>query len=256
MSGQSGASVRIAIKGRVLTAPIGTTAPVDVVSAWPTGWNDHGYTDQNGVTVTPKITSYDVKAWQSDTPVRSRIVERIREIGFKLIQGGGLNSVLFNGGGAWSQTPTRSVSDGVLNGTTTVTSATAAFATTDVGASIAGVGIPAGATITVRGSATSVTISAAASISATGVGLTIGAVGTYLYTPPTPGTDDNRMLGIEWVDGTVTKREVYPQALVINVSGYSLKANGEIQYDITIRANSDTWFVLSNDPLDAMPLVA
>src|SRR4029077_16732930 len=102
MAGQNSGSVRIAIKGRVLTAPIGTAAPADVATAWSAGWSDHGFTTQDGVLITPKIVEYSVKAWQADVPIRTRIVERGREMGFKLIQGGGLNSILFNGGGAWT----------------------------------------------------------------------------------------------------------------------------------------------------------
>lgn len=63
--------------------------------------------------------------------------------------------------------------DVVTNSTTTVTSATAAFRASDVGKGISGSGIPAGATITAVGSATSITISDAATASATGVTITI-----------------------------------------------------------------------------------
>ncbi len=67
----------------------------------------------------------------------------------------------------------RSVSDGVLNTTTTVTSATAAFTSSDVGATIVGTGIPALATIASVTNATTVVISAAATATASGVTLTI-----------------------------------------------------------------------------------
>lgn len=67
----------------------------------------------------------------------------------------------------------RVVSDAVLNGTTTVTSATANFQTTDVGKTVSGIGIPIGATITARASTTSITISSAATLSVTGVTMTI-----------------------------------------------------------------------------------
>jgi hypothetical protein len=72
----------------------------------------------------------------------------------------------------------RTVNDGVLNGTTTVTSATAAFLggaapAGDVGASITGTGIPAGASIASVTNATTVVISAAATASGTGRTLTI-----------------------------------------------------------------------------------
>lgn len=76
----------------------------------------------------------------------------------------------------------RSVSDGATNSNTTVTSATAAFLQSrDLGASISGGSIPAGAYIVAVNSPTSVTISAAATTTATGVTLTItrrGAVGS------------------------------------------------------------------------------
>jgi hypothetical protein len=250
MAGQSAASVRIAIKGKVLTAPIGTTAPVDVTTAWGVGWNDHGFTDQTGVLVTPKITSYDVKAWQSDTPIRSRITERIREVQVKLIQGGGLNSVLFNGGGSWAAL------GAILNissPTYTATTATDSGATWTVNA-YAGRTITAGSStgVIVSNTATAATITAWTGGTPTaGTAFSIsGSPVVFQYTPPTPGIDDNRMLGLEWVDNAVTKREVYTSAIVLNVNGYALKATGEVQYDVTFRCLTDSWFILSNDPLD------
>lgn len=86
----------------------------------------------------------------------------------------------------------RSVTDGATNTNTTVTSATAAFTSADIGKSISGTGIPAGATITAVASGTSVTISAAATATATGVTLRIGAhvlanypTTVYAYVYPT-----------------------------------------------------------------------
>ncbi len=63
----------------------------------------------------------------------------------------------------------RSVSDGVTNSTTTITSATMAFVAGDVGATITGVGIPAGTTIASVTNATTAIMSAAATATATGV---------------------------------------------------------------------------------------
>ncbi len=68
---------------------------------------------------------------------------------------------------------TRTVTDGVTNATTTVTSATAAFTQYDVGARISGGTIPANATILSINSSNSVVISAAASGSASGVTITV-----------------------------------------------------------------------------------
>lgn len=69
--------------------------------------------------------------------------------------------------------PSRQVTDAVTNATTTVTSATAAFVSTDVGRSISGGTIPANAVINSVTNATTVVISAAASGSASGVTVTI-----------------------------------------------------------------------------------
>lgn len=84
---------------------------------------------------------------------------------------------------------TRSVTDGVLNTTTTVTSASAAFTQADKGKLIAGTGITAGTTIASVTNATTIVLSAAATATATGVTLAIGATlatasyGTKASTP-------------------------------------------------------------------------
>jgi hypothetical protein len=70
-------------------------------------------------------------------------------------------------------TPTRVVTDGVLAASTTVTSATAAFTSSDVGAAISGGSIPSNTTIASVTNGTTVVISQAATGSASGVTLTI-----------------------------------------------------------------------------------
>jgi hypothetical protein len=76
--------------------------------------------------------------------------------------------------------------DGVLNSTTLVTSATAAFTQADVGRTITGTGIPAGTTITAVASATNITISQAATATGGGVSITIGrgSKATFVVTCP------------------------------------------------------------------------
>lgn len=69
----------------------------------------------------------------------------------------------------------RVVTDGVLNSSTTVTSATAVFSQADVGKVIAATGITSGTTIVAVASATSVTLSAAATATATSVTVTVGS---------------------------------------------------------------------------------
>ncbi|MBV9039956.1 MAG: IPT/TIG domain-containing protein, partial [Acidimicrobiia bacterium] len=69
---------------------------------------------------------------------------------------------------------TRSVADGATtNGSATVTSATAAFTSADVGAAVAGLDIPLGSTITAVGSGTSVTLSNSATGTTSSDSLTI-----------------------------------------------------------------------------------
>jgi hypothetical protein len=75
----------------------------------------------------------------------------------------------------------RTVSDGVLNTTTTVTSATAAFTAADVGAYVTGVGITGGTTIASVTNATTIILSAAATATASGVAL---AIGDNVFSPP------------------------------------------------------------------------
>lgn len=77
--------------------------------------------------------------------------------------------------------PARTVADAVLNGTTTMTSATAAFVAGDVGRVVRGNPlIPAGTTISVVGSGTSVTLSAAATGSATAQNITLSEIDALL----------------------------------------------------------------------------
>ncbi len=79
----------------------------------------------------------------------------------------------------WVCVNTRTVADGVLNGTTTVTSASAVFTAADVGKAISGSTVPAGATISSITNATTIVISSAVGIgTGSGVTLIIGAPAT------------------------------------------------------------------------------
>jgi len=79
---------------------------------------------------------------------------------------------------------TRTVTDAVTVVGTTLTSATAAFTFADVGRSVSGGSIPAGATIVSVQSATQATLSAAATAAATGVTVSISGLGTGPTTKP------------------------------------------------------------------------
>lgn len=76
----------------------------------------------------------------------------------------------------------RVVTDGVINSTTLLTSATAVFSAKDVGKPISATGIPTGTTIASVTSATNIVLSAAASATASSVSVTIGkALATASY---------------------------------------------------------------------------
>ena len=83
----------------------------------------------------------------------------------------------WNGGGA---PPGVLFTDGVTTSSnTTLTSASAAFTTADVGRTISGSGIPGGTTIASVTNGTTVVLSAAATATATGVSITIGRPGAF-----------------------------------------------------------------------------
>jgi hypothetical protein len=81
----------------------------------------------------------------------------------------------------------RTVTDGVTtSGSKVVTSATAAFSATDVGAKISGTGIPANTTIASVQSATSVTTSANSTADGAGISVTVGTTGSNLVIAGSP----------------------------------------------------------------------
>lgn len=106
-----------------------------------------------------------------------------------------------------------SVTDGVTtNGSATVTSATAAFTFSDIGAGISGTGIPAGATIAGVTSATSITLSANATATGTGVTLT-------LTRPVVPWPESGRGLLVNPdYDGALLKDNAFKQAYSIGTT--------------------------------------
>ena len=101
-----------------------------------------------------------------------------------------------SGSGGWATTEaanTRTVTDGVLNETTTLTSASAAFTLSDVGRLVTGTGIPAGTTIASRVDATEVVMSQAATATASGVTVLIGNTVSSPLLPTIPLTQFDSM---------------------------------------------------------------
>jgi len=104
----------------------------------------------------------------------------------------------------------RTVADAVTtSASTAITSATAVFASGDVGTAITGVGIPDGATIASTSSASNAVLSVAATVTATGVSITFGGrdavvVGATLQALPT-GYESG---GLTTTDGITLPRNV------------------------------------------------
>ncbi|MFM9703590.1 phage tail tube protein [Streptomyces galilaeus] len=63
-------NVRVGLNGSVYIAPKGTTAPVDLDTAWAAGWVDLGYLSDDGVEMSYSTETEDINAWQSLSPVR------------------------------------------------------------------------------------------------------------------------------------------------------------------------------------------
>jgi hypothetical protein len=126
----------------------------------------------------------------------------------------------------------RSVNDGVLNGTTTITSATANFVPSDVGRPVTGVGIPSGATIATVSTVTTILLSSTATATASAVSLTFGA-------KPNENTDLAAAIAIAF-------RQSPPPTLVWGVQvdattplwGLALEAVANLDVQIVVLANT------------------
>lgn len=63
-----------ATTGAVAVAPVGTTAPVDAKTALPSTWDDSGYVDENGISVTVTRSTDPIRDW-SKGAVRNILTE-------------------------------------------------------------------------------------------------------------------------------------------------------------------------------------
>ena len=96
--------VVIAGNGRIFVAPVGTTAPADVTTAWAAAWIDLGYATEDGVTFTVGRTVTDIMAWQAFDPIRRVITAMNTTIAFVLQQWNEHTTKLAFGGGTITTT--------------------------------------------------------------------------------------------------------------------------------------------------------
>lgn len=99
---QSSLEVRLAPFGRVLRADVGTAYPATVTDPFSASWRDLGFTDEDGVSITPSIDVSDINAWQSLTPVKQTLTGMNVEVAFKLIQVNQATTSMFFLGETWT----------------------------------------------------------------------------------------------------------------------------------------------------------
>ncbi len=162
-----------------------------------------------------------------------------------------INSTLPNGTTAFSK---RTVTDAVLNGTTTMTSATAAFTEDDLGKTIStpagtnGLRLPASGNvyITAINSATSVTLSQAALMSATGVTIDIGRTPDALHISLGANDLANGVSVANIAAGITTVRGFLPNTDVV------LYANPQPANSLVANATYDAWVSSLYDLADTL----
>lgn len=79
-------NVRAALNGSILMAPKGSTAPVDLDTAWDAAWVDLGFMSDDGVNMEYSTNVEDINAWQSLSPVRRILTSVDMTLGFTAIE--------------------------------------------------------------------------------------------------------------------------------------------------------------------------
>ena len=78
------------------------------------------------------------------------------------------------------------------------------------------------------------------------------AAGVHKYTPPDPALIDERMLGVDWQDGTKHYRLIVPRGMATDAVDAELVRTKEselaIVFGVTTDGSSDPWFLLTDDP--------
>ncbi|MFD5629779.1 MULTISPECIES: phage tail protein [unclassified Streptomyces] len=108
MAGNNSSEIRVAGTGRILVAPVGTTAPADVTTAWAAAWRDLGYTSADGIKLSKKDKLDPVETWQSVSPARFIYSDRDLTLKFQLLQLNDDTLPFFMGGDAATETATSS----------------------------------------------------------------------------------------------------------------------------------------------------
>lgn len=75
--------------------------------------------------------------------------------------------------------------------------------------------------------------------------------GDYRYTPPAATFVDERMIGIELVDGSIIDRYIARRAFVVNTGTIPFRQNAAVKFPLTVRvlepSSGERWELVSND---------
>lgn len=125
----------------------------------------------------------------------------------------------------------RTTADGVLNSTTTLTSATMAFVGGDVGKDITGIGIPANTVIASVTNGTTVIMSQAATATGGGVSITVGGTTSHPITARTSGLPPSYSISDFYgIAGTNTRAQAGSYIESVAISGGS---TGPLKFTVT-----------------------
>lgn len=104
MAGKDTDEIVVAGNGKILIAPVGTTAPTDIATAWAAGWIDLGYASEDGVTINKTRDIEELMVWQSLYPARRIVTAEDFTVSFNLAQWNEDSVKLAFGGGAVTTT--------------------------------------------------------------------------------------------------------------------------------------------------------
>jgi len=92
-------NILVGASGTVRVAPVGTTVPTDLETAYAAGWVDLGFIGEDGVELTPSVDMNEIMAWQDFYPVRRVVTSRGLDIGIPLLEWNKTTVPLALGGG-------------------------------------------------------------------------------------------------------------------------------------------------------------
>lgn len=116
---QDSTQIQVAPHGHLYTAPLGSTQPTDVTTAWAAAWKELGYVDENGVKITPNLSTTDLKAWQSLAPVKRVATDLQFDLDFNMMQMNSDTTSLYFFGTVWGA-PSGGVSALVISSQTSL----------------------------------------------------------------------------------------------------------------------------------------